>query len=554
MGTWSEDSNTEFKSLRKAIGEKSNAEDLAQTCVCFANSQGGTLIIGVENKDSEPPPTQRIHTKDMNKLTARLRSLTDGVTLVNPELHTHPNGGEYFTLRILPSSHFIAATTSGKVFVRITDNCFAVSSEELTHMAAEKNAFQWELVMHENLSISDTDKTQVEYFLTNIRRSDKVSDFIKGKTDIEIFEHYHLLSPEGFLTNLGILWLGTPSQRARLSYPITFQYIVYNEREEKVRKRDWHFHLHNPMQLLLEIESEAIELTYTTEFSNGLLRDSIRNYPREVIRELLINAIAHRRYTISGDIFLEVYADRFVISNPGGLPLGVTKDNILHERHRRNPHLIQTLHDLKLMEGEGSGYDLVYEKLSLDAKPFPEIESSIGKMVVTVQSSIIDTEALLVIDYVNRHFQLTQKEIITLGLIATRKKTLSTQLSIALQLNHEEKIRYWLGTLLEKGVLVTRGVRKGTEYLLNPELFSNAKLGLMPSLKTIEPYKLEALISEYLRHNGASKMSSIQAGLPEVYPNDVKKAVYRMIKRKELAPDGAKKNRTYSLQKKINEK
>jgi ATP-dependent DNA helicase RecG len=550
MNNWQEDSNVDFKSLRKAIGAKSDAESLAETCVCFANAQGGTLVIGIENKQSEPPANQKIDIQQMNQLVSRLRSLTDGVGLANPEVHRHINGGEYFSCKILPSSRVIATTTSGKVLIRITDNCYTVRSEELTDLAAEKNAFQWELVVAQKIILSQADSSQVQFFLSKIRKSEKVSDFIKEKTNTEILEHYQLLSPEGFLTNLGILWLGTSAQRARLSYPITFQYIVYNEREEKIRKKDWHFHEHNPMQLLLEIEKEAVELTYSTELPNGLFRDTVRKYPKEVIRELLINAIAHKRYTTSGDIFLEVYPDRVVFTNPGGLPLGVTKDNILHERQRRNPHLIQTLHDLKLMEGEGSGYDLVYEKLSLDAKPFPEIESSFNKMVVTVQSTVLDEDALSVIDYVNKHFQLSQKEIITLGLIATRKKLLSTQLSNELQLNQEDKLKHWLGSLLEKNILISRGVKKGTEYLLNPYLFSKAKLNLTPSLKTIEPYKLEAMIIEDLKYNGESKMKEIQDRMTEVYPNDIQKAVYRMVKKSNISTSGANRNRKYFIPKK----
>lgn len=550
MNGWKEDSNYDFKSLKKAIGQKSDLNSLAETCVCFANAQGGTIVIGIEDKDSEPPKGQKIVVEDMNKVLSRLRTLTDGVGLANPELITHDNGGEYFYFKVLPSTRVIATTSSGKVLVRISDNCYPVKSEELTDLAAEKNAFQWELVVVQKLQLEQADPDQVQYFLEHIRKSDKVSDFIKQKNNFELLEFYQLLSPEGYLTNLGVLWLGTPAQRARLSYPITFQYLVYNDREEKIREKKYHFHQYNPMQLLLEVEKEAVELTYSFELTSGLFREKVRNYPKEVIRELLINTIAHKRYTMSGDIFLEVYPDRIVFTNPGGLPLGISKDNILHERQRRNPHLIQTLHDLKLMEGEGSGYDLVYEKLSLDAKPFPEIESSFNKMVVTVQSGIIDEEALSVIDYVNKHFQLTQKEIITLGVVATRKKILSTQLSIALQLNQEDKLKYWLGSLLEKNILISRGAKKGTEYLLNPDLFSQAKLNLTPSLKTIEPYKLEALIIEDLKHNGESKMADIQSRLSEVYPNDIQKAVYKLVRKKALDTNGANKNRTYFISKK----
>ncbi len=547
MTNWKEDSNIEFKSIKKAIGQKSDVESLAETCVCFANAQGGTLIIGIEDKESEPPLTQKVNIDEINKVVSRLRSLTDGVGLVNPEIITHENGAEYFVIKILPSSRTIATTTSGKVLIRISDNCYTVRSEELTDLAAEKNAFQWELVVAQKITLQQADIEQINFFLTHIKKSEKVSDFIKQKVDNEILEFYQLLSPEGYLTNLGVLWLGTPAQRARLSYPITFQYLVYNEREEKIREKKYHFHQNNPMQLLLEIEKEAVELTYAHQLTNGLFRDTIRNYPKEVIRELLINSIAHKRYTSSGDIFLEVYPDRIVFTNPGGLPMGISKDNILHERHRRNPHLIQTLHDLKLMEGEGSGYDLVYEKLSLDAKPFPEIETNFTKMAVTVYSGIIDEEALSVIDYINKHFQLTQKESITLGIIATRKKLLSTQLSNTLQLNADDKLKYWLGSLLDKNILISRGAKKGTEYLLNPDLFSQAKLNLTPSLKTIEPHKLKALILEDLKYNGRSNMKTIQQRLSEVLPNDIQKTIYKLANNGEVETEGANKNKVYFL-------
>jgi ATP-dependent DNA helicase RecG len=547
MNNGEENSNIEFKSIRKAIGQKSDVEALAETCVCFANAQGGLLIIGIEDKQADPPQNQKINVEEMNKVVSRLRSLTDAVGLVNPEIKIHSNGGEYFEIKILPSSRTIATTTSGKVLIRISDNCYTVRSEELTDLAAEKNAFQWELVVAQKITLTQADPEQTIFFLSNIKKSEKVSDFIRQKSDTEILEFYQLLSPEGFLTNLGVLWLGTPAQRARLSYPITFQYLVFNDKGEKIREKKYHFHQFNPMQLLLEIEKEAVELTYAHQLTNGLFRDTIRNYPKEVIRELLINSIAHKRYSSSGDIFLEVYPDRIVFTNPGGLPIGISKNNILHERQRRNPHLIQTLHDLKLMEGEGSGYDLVYEKLSLDAKPFPEIESTFTKMAVTVHSGIIDEEALAVIDYINKHFQLSQKESITLGIIATRKKLLSTQLSNTLQLNADDKLKYWLGTLLDKNILISRGAKKGTEYLLNPDLFSQAKLNLTPSLKTIEPHKLKALVLEDLKYNGKSSMKAIQQRLSEVLPNDIQKVIYKLAKDSEVETEGANRNKVYFL-------
>ncbi|MBZ0243333.1 MAG: putative DNA binding domain-containing protein, partial [Bacteroidales bacterium] len=301
-----EDKDTDYKSLRKVTGKTADLKKLAENCVCFANAQGGRIIIGIEDEGSAPPPSQSVNIEDVNKLVKTLRSLTDGVGIANPEILEHDSGGQYFELRIMPSTRIIATTTSGKVFIRVSDNCYPVGNEELTDLAAEKTAFQWEIVSPQKIDIIEADKEQIDKLLSDLKKSDKVSDFIKEKEDVEILEFYQLVN-EGRLTNLGVLWLGKPAQRARLSYPITVQYIVYNELEEKVRKKEWHYHIHNPKDLVLEIEKEAVELTYSTEIPDVLFRKSIRQYPKEVVREILINAIAHKKYTISGDIFIEVY-------------------------------------------------------------------------------------------------------------------------------------------------------------------------------------------------------------------------------------------------------
>jgi ATP-dependent DNA helicase RecG len=111
-------------------------------------------------------------------------------------------------------------------------------------------------------------------------------------------------------------------------------------------------------------------------------------------------------------------------------------------------------------------------------------------------------------------------------------------------------MRSWIGSLIEKGILVSQGIKKGTEYLLNPGLFAQAKLDITPSLRTLEPYKLEDLIIEDLKYNGKSKLSEIQVRMKEIPKADIKKAVYRMVEKEDLKTEGAKRNRTYELFKK----
>ena len=262
---------------------------------------------------------------------------------------------------------------------------------------------------------------------------------------------------------------------------------------------------------------------------------------------MLVNAIAHKSYLISADIFIEVYPDRMAITSPGSLPLGITKDNILHEKYRRNTHLIKILHDLKLMEAEGSGYDMIYEKLIVDAKELPIIESSFNKVIVSLNSKITDIDTLNLINYILEHFQLRSREEIFVGIVARYKKILATELVKILQLNEEKRLRSWYTRLRDLQIIKTQGVRKGTAFIINPQLLSCSKLNIKPSLKTIEPYVLEELIKTDLRNYPMSSIAEIHTRLKDINIKEIRKSVYKLVKQGDVLPVGNKKVRKYKL-------
>lgn len=540
-----ENSVIEYKSLKKVTTGDAGFKDLSATCVCLANAQGGTIIIGIEDKDKLPPLNQVVTDDITNKTITRLRTLCFNVGMVLNDIETHANGGQFFSIRILPTLKSVATTSDGKILIRIGDQCQPVRGEDIVRLASEKDAFQWEL-QSRYTGTNQISNESIKWFADEIRNSDRVKPFVKELSDIEIAEHYSLIQ-DGSLTNLGVLWLGNASQRSKLVYPLTIQYIVYDELEKKIRKEDWNDYSMNPKELLLDIEKKAIELAYYDEFPNGLFRNKIRHYDERLIRELLINAIAHKSYTISGDIFIKVYPDRLEITNPGGLPLGITKDNILHSVSRRNPHLIRLLHDLKLMEGEGSGYDLIYEITGRDSKPFPVVYSDYSTTSVTQYSKIMDEEAVLLIDFIAKNYQLSQKEYIVLGIVVRHNKVPATQLIKELQLADEERLVSYVNKLLEKAILIKRGIKKGTEYLINPKLISSSKINIKPTLKTIEPHRLKALIIEDLERYPKSSISDISKRLPDVLLNDIRKCVYKMAADNIVKFEGGKTYRVYTL-------
>lgn len=155
-----------------------------------------------------------------------------------------------------------------------------------------------------------------------------------------------------------------------MQYAPCVQFIRYDELDRKVRKVCWDDYSQDPKEILEEIVGLS-DWEESVEIADGMLRRNIPNYDINVIRELVVNALVHRVYTMQGDIFINLYVDRLEIHSPGPLPLGVTPKNIIGMSLARNGHLARIFYDLRLMEKEGSGYDSVYEILLRSSKAVP---------------------------------------------------------------------------------------------------------------------------------------------------------------------------------------
>jgi ATP-dependent DNA helicase RecG len=202
------------------------------------------------------------------------------------------------------------------------------------------------------------------------------------------------------------------------------------------------------------------------------------------------------------------------------------------------------------MEGEGTGYNLIYEITSRDAKAFPIPISDYNSTSVTQYSKILDEEAVLILDFIAKNFQLSQKEFIALGIITLHKKILVTQLTKELQLTDEDRLRSYVNRLSDQGIIISRGIKKGTEYLINPKLIASSKINIKPSLKVIEPHRLKALIEEDLKLYPNSKSADIQKRISDLPIEDIRKCLSNLEKEGVIATDGVKKGKVYFLAKK----
>lgn len=533
------------KSLRAVTGRSADWGELAKDCIAFANATGGQLLLGLEDGEALPPAGQRVPTDLPDTLRRKLAERTVNVTVL-PHVVTAANGGEYVALRVTRSPT-VASTTDGRYYLRVADQSRPVTGDEVLRLANERAALPWETQTTLLLPRADADPAQQQVLLQALRASDRVKPSVKEKTDDELLDHYQLTQGP-WLTYLGVLCMGRQHQRAQLHSAPVVQFIKYDELGQKVNKLVWDDHTLSPMALIEAVWAEVPDFRERYELPDGLYRQHVPAFDEVVVRELLVNALVHRPYTQRGDIFLNLHPDRLEVVNPGPLPLGVTPQNVLHTTVRRNEHLARLFHDLKLMEREGSGFDKVYEVLLSQGRPAPELTETHDRVQVTIRRRILAPRVIDFIAKADQTHHLTQRERITLGLLAQQEAMTARELVAALELPTVEALTPWLKRLLDWQVVRSSGRTQAMRYFVAPDLLRSLNFTGGTTLKRIEPHRLEALVLEDVGRYPDTKMGDIhqRIGL-EIPRSRVRRTVEQLVREGKLRQEGVRNGTRYRL-------
>lgn len=543
-----ENSLYDKKSLCEITGKSADWNEVAKDCVAFSNAQGGVIDYGIEDDADAPPTDQKVSEDIAINLEKKINGKTHNVS-AHAEILMHENGGQYIRLHIARGTSS-ASTTSGKYFTRVSDESRPLTGDDITRLSAEKGYYRWE-DEESKWSWKDADKEKLKMLLQNLRTSNRVSDFVKQKEDKELLDYYFLTVEESDkMTNLGVLFIGTQSQRGRLMNAPVVQCIQFDQYGDKVWKYLIDDFTKNPQEIIEAIWNNVPVWRESNEISDGLFRKEIPAYDEAVVRELTCNALVHRPYTVRGDVFINIHPGRIEVVNPGALPLGVTPQNILHKTVKRNEHFANLCYALQMMEREGSGYDKMYEVLLSNGKQIPIVEEGDDYVKAIVGRRIISQEAIKVIRYALQKTELRQKQIICLGLIAQHESISAADLIKLLNLKNRDALSPWLDKLVDDGIVETSGRKKGKEYRVCSYILKESGYKGQTSLKRIEPYRLRELIIEDLKIYECASLRDIQQRIgDEISYQKLWKQLDNMIKEGILESTGKNRWTKYRLKK-----
>ena len=201
----------------------------------------------------------------------------------------------------------------------------------------------------------------------------------------------------------------------------------------------------------------------------GLTHQISPEYPYEVVRELLINAVAHRDYNIQGDnVHVNLYSERLEVHSPGGLPGPVTLENLLEARFSRNAIVMQLLSDMGFVERLGYGLNRVVEALRKNGMRRPVFEETAGTFRVAIfrtEEPAPDGRAGPAVRALQEALLNPRQEQALNFLIQNRRITNRDYQDLCPDV-HSETLRRDLADLVERDILIKIGDKRATYYVL----------------------------------------------------------------------------------------
>ena len=203
----------------------------------------------------------------------------------------------------------------------------------------------------------------------------------------------------------------------------------------------------------------------------GTHREEIPEYPASVLREAVLNALAHRDYGLAGaTVDITVWDDRIEIRSPGPLPGHITLDNMREEHYSRNRRIMHVLKLMDEVEEYGEGIDRMYADMEARLLEPPVFAADSSVSVTLRNRSLIGVEDQAWLALLG-HLELSAQERRVLVLARHERALTRRQLRTILG---DADIDALLAAAVAKGLLVRVGQRGGAHYVLSDELVLRA--------------------------------------------------------------------------------
>ena len=508
-----ESERCEFKAARSHF----DFSRLADYCAALSNEGGGVLILGV----SDAVPRRALGTQAFLSLQKTVADVTQQLRIKISANEDCMDGQRVITFRVPGHPIGQPIAHNGRFLMRGGEGLVPMTTDQLKRIMDE-TVSDYSATIAVGAADDDLHPDAVRRLRALwARKSGERS--VAALSDTQMLEDLGL-TVDGEPTVAALVLLARPESLARLlaQAEVVFEYrsrpgsLRYQQRLEF---RKGFLLCHDDLWDAVNARNDVHQI------QEGLLVRDIPMFSEDVVREAVLNAVAHRDYSRTGSIFIRQAPDALEVVSPGGLPPGITIDNMLWRQDPRNRRIADVLERCGLVDRSGQGVRRMVESCIRESKPRPDYSQTDEYPVSVLLSGTVRNPLFL------RFLERVGEETL---------RTFSTRDFMSLDVAERGgkmpgDLRPHARRLSEIGVLESVGRGAGTSFVLSRRYhqFADAT-GTYTRRRGLDQETNKQLLLRHIQDSG--KAGSPLAELRQVLPGLSKDQVQYLVR--QLRRDG----------------
>lgn len=397
--------------------------------VCgFANANGGKIFIG---KDDNGSIIGLSNAKQLlEDIPNKVRDIL-GI-LVDVNLHKTSEGD---FIEIIVDAYPNPVNYKGQYHYRSGSTKQELKGIALDKFLLQKSGKSWDGVPLQNVSVNDLKQDTFDFFKKRGVRSLRLSEDSLSDTNEQLLENLKL-KEDRYLKRAALLLFHPDPEKFVTNAYIKIGY--FENDADLIFQDEIHGNLFEQVEKTLDILFTKY-IKAIISYENKIHRIETYEYPKDAIREALLNAVAHKDYSSNTTIQIRVYKDKIMIWNAGYLPENWTIETLLgnHSSNPFNPDIANAFFRSGYIESWGRGISKMTNLCIEAGLPKPQFEYEGSGMLVVFQKDIyyyeylqnlgLNDRQIKAVLFVKENGKITNSDYQTLNRIS--KRTATTELT-----------------------------------------------------------------------------------------------------------------------------
>ena len=363
----SESQNVEFKKIWR--------DEYLQWVCGFANAQGGTLYIGIDDMGN------LVGVEKAKKLAEDIPNKIVSLMGIVPDVNIHKESGlEYLEIVVKPSN--VAISLNGAYHYRSGATKQELRGTALQQFILKKLGMTWDDIVCKGATLKDIDRKAVVYFLEKAVDAQRLPVGSLRMPTESVLKNLNLVNEDGLLKNAAILLFG--KNPGKFFTSVEFKIGRFGKDEADLMFQDL---VDGNIIQMTDRVLDILKSKYLISpiHYEGLQRIEPLEIPEDALREAIFNSVVHKDYS-GAAIQMKVYADRILLWNEGNLPEGFTMDDLLgeHTSRPRNKNIANAFYRAGFIESWGRGIQKIKSGFETAGLASPSFQTTMGGMMVSI--------------------------------------------------------------------------------------------------------------------------------------------------------------------------